>query len=156
MLREKYPVPWIRRFSVEVVLGAMIQFTMQPQGVADWLQNLTKCSLTKQNFAPFQDVHSTKPDPIDQFWLQYSHARCCSLLRLGHRERLLTLEDPNPLNTPRFWSIIEPEPFPWLNALGQLRLTHPAEYQLIATLGMGLDLIPAPASITQWQKLALF
>ncbi|MGF1491711.1 MAG: hypothetical protein ACFBSC_04510, partial [Microcoleaceae cyanobacterium] len=48
------------------------------------------------------------------------------------------------------------EPFPWLYALGLLGSSHPAYYLLIASLGMGLDLFPAPASITQWQKLALF
>jgi arginyl-tRNA synthetase len=73
------------------------------------------------------------------FPVQYAHARCCSLLRLAHRQGLIQLSDLD-FNTP-IAQLAQPNPIPWLNDdqgahTGQihLRLVHPAERCLISQM----------------------
>nr|WP_277922589.1 DALR anticodon-binding domain-containing protein [Coleofasciculus sp. FACHB-1120] len=71
----------------------------------------------------------TCPQPLSSLSkVQYIHARCCSLLRLGHREKIIQLKDSPALR------LIYPEPIPWLTADSKLQLVHPAERRLIAQL----------------------
>ncbi|HHP7244782.1 MAG TPA: DALR anticodon-binding domain-containing protein [Elainellaceae cyanobacterium] len=75
--------------------------------------------------------------------IQYIHARCCSLLKLGDRERLIHLNSvhnaassPSPdheLNHNDI-HIVDPTPLPWLNADRTLRFDHPAERALMIRL----------------------
>jgi hypothetical protein len=87
------------------------------------------------------------------FSVQYGHARCCSLLRLAHRQGLIELSDLD-FNT-LGWQFVEPNPIPWLYGDSgmeseslRLRLGQPAERGLIAQVLDGIDRIsdPAPAS----------
>jgi arginyl-tRNA synthetase len=71
----------------------------------------------------------TCPQPLSNLSkVQYIHARCCSLLRLGHQEKIIQLNDSPAL------MLVYPEPIPWLTADGQLHFVHPAERRLIAQL----------------------
>ncbi|XWK88548.1 MAG: DALR anticodon-binding domain-containing protein [Phormidium sp.] len=87
---------------------------------------------------------SQSPMPSSQslFSVQYAHARCCSLLRLAQGEGS--------------WGAIAPDAIPWLNEMGQLRLTHPAERRLISQLFSALDGLYCPESSKNlnWEKLA--
>ena len=81
--------------------------------------------------------------PTEIFTLQYTHARCCSLLRLAHQEGLVTL---NQDQFPSDWRVTMPALIPWLTAEMRLLLSHPAERQLISQLFVALDAIPSLSS----------
>ncbi|WP_233718532.1 DALR anticodon-binding domain-containing protein [Nostoc mirabile] len=91
------------------------------------------------------------------FTVQYAHARCCSLVLLAHREGLIKLREPVPNTSPAFWSVISPNPIPWLNCDGTLRLNHPDERRLIGELIQVVDNIECPdvSGSVKWEKVAL-
>ena len=75
------------------------------------------------------------------FVVQYAHARCQSLLRLGEREGWIGLENAG---------IVTPRPLPWLTHEGHLRLSHEAEARLIAhcvTVADAIAFTPEPDSL---------
>jgi hypothetical protein len=86
--------------------------------------------------------------------LQYVHARCCSLLRLGHQEGLIELWEPN-LQAFR-WQWKQPDPIPWLTQTEpeRLILTQTPEKQLIHEFLSVLEALESPAAIS-WSKLAI-
>jgi hypothetical protein len=102
------------------------------ESLAQWLQTLLALTprLEGQNFS-----RSIAPDilskgissDLDLFELQYAHARCCSLLHLGHQARLIQLADKSLFLT-------SPNPVPWLTAQGELRLQTESEQQLLRSL----------------------
>ncbi|MEB3181667.1 MAG: DALR anticodon-binding domain-containing protein, partial [Nostocaceae cyanobacterium] len=106
--------------------------------------------------APFPMPHAQSPMPHAPFPIQYAHARCCSLLRLAHREGLITLE-PEPDNNLFPERIIAPNPLPWLDSDGQLCLVHPAENRLIDKLVQVIDDLycGSPQQRVNWEKTAL-
>ncbi len=121
-------------FAVEVVGPGWIHFQLSDRSLADWLQGI------------IQGVWSVKgqlPDAIgvseSLFLSQYAHARCCSLLRLAQRERIIAL-DPAPV-------------IPWLNSRGQLQLQKPAELKLIVQLVDLLDVVCCPTRAIGTQDL---
>ncbi|MGF1935914.1 MAG: DALR anticodon-binding domain-containing protein [Nostoc sp. ChiQUE02] len=91
------------------------------------------------------------------FTVQYTHARCCSLVLLAHREGLIKLKEPVPNTSPAFWDVISPNPLPWLNCDGTLRLNHPDERRLISELIQVVDNIECPdiGGSVKWEKVAL-
>jgi arginyl-tRNA synthetase len=95
--------------------------------------------------------------PNAQFAVQYAHARCCSLVLLAHREGLIKLTEPVPNISPAFWSVIVPNPMPWLNRDGTLQLNHPDERRLIDELIQAVDNIECPdvSGFVKWEKVAL-
>lgn len=87
------------------------------------------------------------------FGVQYAHARCCSLLRLAHRQGLIKLSDPDCKTLG--WQFVDPNPIPWLygdpgmeSESMRLRLGHSAERGLIAQVLDGIEQIShsTPAS----------
>ncbi|WP_267870925.1 DALR anticodon-binding domain-containing protein [Nostoc sp. XA010] len=94
---------------------------------------------------------------LNLFAVQYAHARCCSLVLLAHREGLIKLRELVPNTSPAFWSVISPNPLPWLNGDGTLRLNHPDERRLIGELIQVVDNIECPdvKGSLKWEKVAL-
>lgn len=122
-------------FSIEVLSSGWIDFRLNDQGLATWLQHRIYA------FAPpASPLPLLKSVTSDNFFpLQYAHARCCSLLGLAHTQGLIELTDLD-FNTVN-WQLVEPNPIPWLNddeggdtTQLRLRLVHPAEQRLIAQI----------------------
>jgi Arginyl tRNA synthetase N terminal domain/DALR anticodon binding domain len=243
-------------FAIEVAPSGIIQFELTDVALAVWLQRLAQTPLPLPESRILSAVLAT--DRL--FPIQYSHARCCSLLRMANRDRIIaivefdraracfqtfqsdsdppksplkrgtlsefspfkmgtlsefspfkmgtlsefspfkmgtlsefspfkmgtlselppfkmgtltqfspfkmgtltqfspfkmgTLSEFSPLfkggrggspdlktrtTTPQIWSLIAPNPIPWLDEDGRLRLVHPAEYNLISQLLAVLD-----------------
>lgn len=125
-------------FSVEVFSPGWIQLRLSDRALATWLQQLIEIPHSPRPKIPDQNQRT---EPINQahslFRVQYAHARCCSLLRLAHRQSLINLSDLDSI-TPN-WEWLEPNPIPWLYGNPEmecspirLRLEHPAERGLIA------------------------
>lgn len=102
-------------------------------------RKLAHCSSDGLDIAHQGQLDKSLKDVANLFPVQYAHARCCSLLRLAHRQGLIQLRDLD-FNTPS-GQLVQPNPIPWLNDdqgahTGQirLRLVHPAERRLIAQM----------------------
>ncbi|MCL6752682.1 glutamate acetyltransferase [Nostoc sp. CCCryo 231-06] len=159
-------------FSIQIVPPGWIHFELTNSTLATWLQSLVEGSGEEageflagskgEEFSPQQEQHP-RPSasfqcPIPNlFAVQYVHARCCSLVLLAHREGLIKLREPVPNNSPAFWSVISPNPLPWLNCDGTLRLNHPDERRLIGELIQVIDNIECHdvKGSVKWEKVAL-
>ncbi|MEH2008309.1 DALR anticodon-binding domain-containing protein [Nostoc sp.] len=164
-------------FSIQIVPPGWIHFELTDSTLATWLQSVavgssggdegdegridapcpmphTPCPMPN---APCPMPHAQCPMPNSLFAVQYAHARCCSLVLLAHREGLIKLREPVPNSSPAFWSLIAPNPIPWLNSDGTLRLNHPDERRLIAELVEVVDNIKCPdiSGSVKWEKVGL-
>jgi DALR anticodon binding domain/Arginyl tRNA synthetase N terminal domain len=124
-----------RDFAVETAPSGMIQFELTDIGLADWLQRLTQTALPLPESGRLSAVVAA--DRL--FPIQYSHARCCSLLRMANRDRIMEIVKCDRTITSQIWSPIAPNPIPWLDENGRSRLVHPAEHNLISQLLAVLD-----------------
>ncbi|QDL08215.1 glutamate acetyltransferase [Brasilonema octagenarum UFV-E1] len=104
----------------------------------------------------------SSPNSGSLFTVQYAHARCCSLLRLGVHEGLIKLGESNVDQgdnvKQNLWSsIFTPNPIPWLNSDEKLRFNHPASYLLINELVRVVDKVEGSdfADSVNWEKAAL-
>jgi Fe-S cluster biosynthesis and repair protein YggX len=126
------PTGWIYWQLSEHGLAAWLQILIeQPL----WLGDRSELNLSFNNDNQF--LRNSTNNFL--FKLQYSHARCCSLLCSAAQEQLIGL---NQLDSGFPWlncCIIHPSPLPWLDSSGSLRLSHPAERNLIAQLLTTLD-----------------
>ncbi|HYX13812.1 MAG TPA: DALR anticodon-binding domain-containing protein [Nostoc sp.] len=173
-------------FSIQIVPPGLIHFELTHSTLATWLQSLVEGSgewgvgsggdegtrgqgdkgtrgITKANaqcplaLSGAVRVASRREGMPNLFAIQYAHARCCSLVLLAHREGLIKLREPVPNTSPAFWSVISPNPLPWLNCDGTLRLNHPDERRLIGELIQVVDNIECPdvKGSVKWEKVAL-
>ena len=157
-------------FCVEVVFPGWINFRLSAQGLAAWLQHLVDTKLRiivahgegredgevnspLSSSSPSSSSSSSSPSsPSSLFPVQYAHARCCSLLRLAHRQGLIKLKDLDFKTLD--WQLLEPNPIPWLNDdQAALRLVNPAEKRLIAQILDSRDALSDPGQLSQ-RKLA--
>jgi arginyl-tRNA synthetase len=121
-----------------------------------------------------ENSQHNQPDSDQLFPIQYVHARCCSLLHLADEQGLIEITDTggggDGEDLEELFSvtthqspitIIYPNPIPWLQDTGdserelvRLRLTHPAEWDLIVQLFDLLDVMSA-SDCQRWVKQGL-
>jgi arginyl-tRNA synthetase len=96
------------------------------------------------------------PTPESLFPIQYAHARCCSLLRMAHREKIIIISSRYDDINASFLELISPQPIPWLSE-AKLCLHHPDELNFLTQLVAVLDDLYCPNSTRQldWLKVAL-
>ncbi|MGC9527744.1 MAG: arginyl-tRNA synthetase [Limnospira sp.] len=131
-----------------VLESGMMQFDLTDAAVADWLHKMTQI--------PFPETgYSRDSDSLDSplFPIQYAHARCGSLLRMAHRDRLITLADPDPAIAPKLWKWAEPAAVPWLDEAGKLRSLDRAEMELISQLINTVDICYFPPRKLRWETV---
>ncbi|MGB3263863.1 MAG: hypothetical protein WBA89_07875, partial [Microcoleus sp.] len=95
-------------FAVKVAPGGIIELELTDPGLALWLQRLAQNSLPD----PESRILSPVVSGDRLFPIQYSHARCCSLLRMAHRDRLISIAQPDVRTAPQIWSLAQPNPIP--------------------------------------------
>nr|WP_255512169.1 DALR anticodon-binding domain-containing protein [Planktothrix sp. FACHB-1355] len=174
---ERYPEIKLY-FTIKVAERGWIHWHLSDLAISAWLQGLVEGEgLESQK----SKVKSQKKKALGQggrgekvasvlstegvanqdsaiFTIQYAHARCCSLLRMAHREGAIALAEADAEMTPTHWCIVSPKPIPWLTGEKKLRLIHPAERTLISSLFVLLDTLYCPSSsgrAIDWQKIAL-
>ena len=135
-------------FRVKVTSPGEIHIELIDSTLAAWLHSLTVATKTGNlvnNF--FDDQLPTSLNSLKVFTIQYAHARCYSLLRLGHQEGIIKLDRTD------IKSFISVNPIPWLNDDQKLRLNHPDETFLIHQLVKVVDdLVCADSSSINWEK----
>ncbi len=137
-------------FRVKVTPPGEIHIELIDSTLATWLQSLivaTKTGHLVNNFV--DDQLPTSLNSLKIFTIQYAHARCYSLLRLGHQEGIIKLDRTD------IKSFICTNPISWLNDDQKLRLNHPAETFLIHQLVKAVDdLVCADSSSSiNWEKV---
>lgn len=146
-------------FTVTIVPPGWIYLELTQSCLAIWLQSLATGCLeqeldigTAEITSKFQNQNSA-----NLFAIQYAHARCCSLLLLGHREGLIKLREPLPDETSGFCQLVAQEPLPWLNHNNQLFLYHPTERHLLSQLVQVVDDLVCSGvnDAINWQKVTL-
>lgn len=124
-----------------------IHWRLTGRGVATWLQLLINYSPLSQPALPWGKQIELENDnqlssiltSHDVFTIQYTYARCCSLLKMAEREGLFSQETRQEI-TPQFnQDKIDPVTIPWLTTNGSLRATHPCEQDLIAQFALSMD-----------------
>lgn len=121
-------------FAVKVARAGMIEIELTDAGLAVWLQRLAQIPLPVPEYPTLSPVVRDRLFPI-----QYSHARCCSLLRMAGRDRLISIAHPDIATATQNWSLAAPNPIPWVDEGDRLRLVHPVESNLISQLLTVLD-----------------
>ncbi|MEG4575760.1 DALR anticodon-binding domain-containing protein [Microcoleus sp. N3A4] len=122
-------------FAVKVAPAGIIELELTDAGLAVWLQRLAQTNLP----VPESRILSPAVCADRLFPIQYTHARCCSLLRMAHRDRIISIAQPDVATAPPIWSLASPNPIPWIDEGDRLRLVHPAERSLISQLLTVLD-----------------
>ena len=138
----------VPHWSLSVVPPGKLYLELTDPGIAIWLQRALQWDFQ----GDFQLDPAPHPGPLppsgspDLFPIQYAHARCCALLRLAHREGLITLETPAH---PGIGSVTAPDPIPWLESPTHLKPHHPAERALISQAIATVDALSSPLSPPQ-------
>ncbi len=115
------------QFTIRAIKNGLIEFVLSDRYVGLWLSGIWEWGLGEQErlreqgeqgergspkgLAPLRSASRGEGEIGDYniFPVQYVHNRCCSLLRLGEREGLISLQDGDfPKDT---WQITNPTPF---------------------------------------------
>ncbi len=131
-------------WNVSVIPPGKLYLELTDPGIAIWLQQAIAADLESDPTPDAEPLHPA--ESLDLFPLQYAHARCCSLLRLAHREGLMIRETPAPPHIP---SVTAPASIAWLESPTHLKPHHPTERALISRAIATLDAISYPISISQ-------
>lgn len=118
--------PLLINCTLTAIAPGWLDFRLHEPAIALWLQRLLVALLPANPNQPLPN-----PTPCC-FPIQYTHARCYSLLQLAHRQGIIQLhERAGDLHS---WQWLAPDPIPWLSGESSLCLTHRAEQHLIEQL----------------------
>jgi hypothetical protein len=117
---------------IKISPPSWIDFCLDELFLANWLQQLSCWQLPITNLRVAGQENKIFP-------VQYTHARCCSLLKLGERVKLIQLKDREFKQT--VWQIQQPSSVPWLDEQNKFQLVHFAETCLIEKLLAAMDTI---------------
>ncbi|MBH8561288.1 glutamate acetyltransferase [Nostoc sp. CENA67] len=155
-------------FTIEIVPPGWIYLELTDTLLAAWLQSLAVGSL--EEVGEMREMREIERKEIlitnskckvlnteRLFKIQYVYARCCSLLRLAHREGLIKLREPLLDVSSAFGSVIFTEQIPWLDCDQKLRLNHPNESCLITKLVQVVDDLMSPdlSRSFDWEKAGM-
>ena len=146
--------------QAEVIDQGIINLGVSDRSLACWLEQLRLSPFPYRAVDPKID-----PKIINYFPIQSAHARCCSLLQLAVREKVIQLEDRSldKLSDELLasWQILVPSEIPWLDQQGEFRLVTPQEQYLVNLLVNLIDEFDScqdsPKSqkqLQKWEKLA--
>jgi len=141
---------------VRIVSPGWIHLELADSLLAAWLQNLALGGLGDDRDTK-KDERIATINPARLFAMQYTHARCCSLILLAQRGGLIPFREPLPDNWQglSLGSLVSTMQIPWLNSETKIRLNHPAESCLISELIEVVDslIFPHDNKAMNWEKL---
>lgn len=146
------------QLEIEITPSGWLNFYLDSATLANWLKQVV-FFLEAQYPVPVPvpvNVNQANPTStqLQEFSnlmpLQYAHARCCSLLRLGARAKLITLKDDCFTNTT--WQLEYPQSISWLDEQQNFCLIQESEYDLLRQLLIVTDAFAEKPD--SWVKLA--
>ncbi|ACB52521.1 hypothetical protein cce_3173 [Crocosphaera subtropica ATCC 51142] len=112
-------------FTLKLLDPGWLEFTLCDRSLSCWLQSWQIFPYPRKRFTQKSTTH-------DNLWpLQYTYARCCTLLRLGEQEQLITLK--NPLFPPYQWPLSTSHSIPW-SSLGLNQFERSLISQMLLTV----------------------
>ena len=129
-----------------------VNFCVTERAIAIWLKRLWLLKTQARNNSLSTSTQSDRTSKSNLFSVQYIHARCCSLLRLGAREQLISLVN-NDFDEAG-WQFTQPRSISWLDRSHHLWLDRQSEYDLLRQLLTVTDSQTVSDS-SIWSKLAL-
>ena len=140
-------------FKVQVVSPGWIDFYLSDRALAVWLEEVVGWvsrdgRAGEQRGRGAEGAEGAERDE-NLFVIQYAHARSCSLLRLGHQEKLIKIKYKYSV-----WEIVKPIKFAWVDAQGIFWLKHPMEKRLLIKLLMVVEELITSSHKIKWAKLA--
>lgn len=134
--------------DVQIVPPGWLDFHLSDRTLAQWLEQIL---LTSNQERQIQG-NGTGKSGLNLFPIQYTHARCCSLLRLAQQEGLIQLKPPQLHSST--WQWLEPNPIPWLTKKTKTFLfCHTDEQNLLKKLLLVSDALWEDRE-PNWGKLA--
>ncbi|WP_181357621.1 DALR anticodon-binding domain-containing protein [Stenomitos frigidus] len=136
----------LRGVTVQATVAGLIHFEVGDRAITVWLDQILTNSLPSQRWPPVPMAERERQAMLESaaiFEAQYAHARCCSLLRLAHREAFINLETLEAL--PCDWRLNSFTPLSWLTTSAQLSLNHPADRYLLVQLVDAFDRLSDPS-----------
>ncbi|WP_267383157.1 DALR anticodon-binding domain-containing protein [Cyanobacterium sp. uoEpiScrs1] len=130
--------------TMKLILPGWLDFEVREHTLACWLQSLGEKILFQSNSPKIFG----KTDNL--FFIEYTYARCCSLLRLGETEGVFIPQQKKLGHLTLPWKT--PDPIPLLKNTDQLRLTDRAALALINQLLITVDKSVSNSS-QSWYKL---
>ncbi|MEM8675895.1 MAG: hypothetical protein AAGF83_18780 [Cyanobacteria bacterium P01_G01_bin.67] len=124
------------KLSVNMVDSGWLNIFLDSSILTAWLGELINQAKSQQRSLVDVSLDSCCQTPVKLFPVQYLHARCCSLLRLGAREKLVTLLGNFQQSG---WQLRQPESISWLDDQQNLWLTELSEHNLLRQLLMVTD-----------------
>ncbi len=131
--------------TMKLVEPGWLDFQVSDRALAFWLQFLGE-GMLKQPKSPKISSNTENLFPIE-----YTYARCCSLLRLGEQQGLISLHSKTLADLSWPWK--DPNPIPWLTDTHQLRLQDRTALVLLSQIIITVDRFVNHAS-ESWNKLA--
>lgn len=130
--------------TMKLIHPGWLDFEVSDNALALWLESLGQKIFSQPNLTQI----SGNADNL--FLIEYTYARCYSLLCLGETEGLITLQSKALGDLTFPWKA--PNPIPWLKDTCQLRLTHRVALALINQMIITVDRSVNNTSGT-WNKL---
>ncbi|GBF81411.1 DALR anticodon-binding domain-containing protein [Aphanothece sacrum] len=134
---------------VRFIEPGWLDFRLTDSSLAMWLQYIS--SLNFEEWQP-SNHRQMSGNYDNSFLVNYAHARCCALLRLGDQEGIIQLNDSvlSSFTQPQK----KPQPIPWLRTSEKnLWLSDPKERSLISCLVNTSDQVSSE-SLESLSKLA--
>lgn len=123
--------------AVTVVQSGWLDFIICDRFMVFWLNRLVTAIAEQRDR---ELLHFSRKESETLFPLQYICIRCASLLRLGAREGLISLDETIEYLK---WQIKQPLTINWSNSQGNLCLVHPQERALLEQICLMLDYMAA-------------
>lgn len=146
VLQTENPTSSYLDFTIGAVEPGWLDFPLSDRALGTWLQQLPHCFWTESRVN--RSFRQQELPKIDPFPIQFAHARCCSLLRLGHREELIVLAEPEFAYPSWHWQ--HPDPIPWTDddlPYRPFQLVRPPETYAIGQILALTDALDRPQVI---------
>lgn len=144
------------RLKIELVESGWLNFYLDATTINNWLERslflIQNNKIDNQSLLIAKRDYSLDKTPDNLFSVQYIHGRCCSLLRLGAREKLISLQG-NFEHTG--WQLKHPPSISWLDQEHNLWLTEASASDLLHQLLIVTDTFASNGDNNDWVKIAL-
>ncbi|AFZ36976.1 DALR anticodon binding domain protein [Stanieria cyanosphaera PCC 7437] len=127
-------------FELELIASGWIDLSLKESSLINWLGQLI--AFLETTTTVNENNHLCNHNNL--FSLQYVHARCCSLLRLGEREGLIKLKASN--FAVGSWNLLASCSFSGLNSQGNFFLNDESDRTLILELVNLVDVFASSQS----------